>query len=435
MPREHLLVAAPLAVVLCTWSLGAQANMAKWWRSGESYGPLVPRSETRVRVDAEDLTFDLSSSLDHAQVTATYRMTNGDGAAADAEVAFVIVEAEDAPRPLPEPHPSITLDGTPVAFQIVDETQAIEPALDAWLTAHPELRPVLDRLSAASTEQGEADVAELRRRVPGCANACGDLPRWYRMKEHPRPSDTAEDLRQAVVGAAGVAIPDDLAGMRSWSTLSADRPLLWLTFHLDFPPHATRSVIVRYDHAAGDDQSMGVNQTFTYDYLLSPARRWASFGPLSVAIHTPPSTSLTAGLPFTHDAETYRADLPRLPDGELSFAVMSTKGLLFGMTQPAGYWGILIALTAGITFPLSVRLGRAWARTRSRLGLGLLCSFGTAFAVVIADGAAIFLAGAAFPARALGFGYGPALGLILLLVASTIGGIMTSIVSALRARR
>ena len=301
---------------------GARANMAKWWSDGEAHGALVPRDDTDIRVDSEDLTFDVAPTLASAEVTATYRMTNGATTETRADVAFVMVASADARRDLPgeAPVPSITVDGVPVESRVV----------------------------------------------------------------------TNPDARM----------------LRDWATRSYDAPLSWLTFPLTMPAGATRTVTVRYTHIAGSDARRAVNPVFTYDYLLSPAKRWAHFGELHIDVRAPADTELvTSSISLIPEKDGYRAALSGLPSGELGFELMSRRGLLFGMTQPIGYWLILLAAMAIVTLAASARLGRVWTRRGPRI-------FGTGVAAL---GWNTFLAWAlskAFPQGAFGFSYNAMFGLV-----------------------
>jgi hypothetical protein len=424
------------AVFVSTLAGDAGANMAKWWHEGAGHGPLVPQSDTDVRVDSEDLTFAVAPSLDQAAVTATYRMTNGGAAATSAEIAFVVVAPEVAGENVREPRASITIDGAPVPFRVVTDADMLGPALDAWLAAHPEVEPELARLTAPSMNPRYPDVAELRRLVPGCTGECQDLLGWYRDKKNASTA-RAEPWRQAtIVRAAEEAIPAEVAKLQQgWSTLRRGRRLSWLAFQLDFAPSATRTVTVRYDHRAGDDTHKAVSTTFTYDYLLSPAKRWARFGPLHLSILVPRGTRLQASLPLTREGESYRADLAGLPAGELSFEVMSSKGLVFGMTQPAGYWGLLLGALSAVTVALGLRLGGVWARLGSRLRVALACISGTGMVVGLADGLVIWLLSRVLPERAFGYGYDSTVGLLGALVLFAVAGAVLSSVSARAAAR
>ena len=422
-----------LVALLCTLLLSgaAHANMAKWWHEGETYGPLVPQEESAVRVDSEDLAFTIAPSLDRATVIAAYRMTNGGAAIASMDVAFVMVVAEHAesrgdPAGL-VPHAGITLDGAEVPFQIVTDGEAIAPALDAWLAAHEGVEHELQRLTAPGMDPHFAETAELRKLVPACTGECDELLRWYRQSDAAKRGPFARR-------AAELAIPDEVAKLQGgWSTLGQRRPLAWLMFHVDVAAGATRTVMVTYEHRAGTNASLGVNETFTYDYLLSPAKRWSSFGPLHVSIRPPPDTRVLGSLPLTLENGVYRAEFPTLPAGELSLQIMSTKGLLFGMTTPTGYWTLLIAVVVLLTLALSVRLGRMWRSAPTRRGVVLRCIFVTGPVLGAANAGVMWLAGTVFPRHALGIGYGPGLSMMLLYVVAGVAGIVVSVLAS-RAR-
>jgi hypothetical protein len=271
-----------------------------------------------------------------------------------------------------------------------------------------------------------ADVEELRRLVPGCTGECHELLAWFRTRKSKSNAAT-------VVRAAEVAIPADVEKLQSgWSKLGAHRRLSWLAFQLELAAGATRTVTVSYVHVSGDDTRRAVNQTFTYDYLLSPAKRWARFGPLHLTIRVPPKTRLQASLPLTRDGDTYRAELPELPNGELSLEVMSLEGLLFGMTQPAGYWYLLLAALSAVTFGLALRLGRAWSRLGTRLRIVLACIFGTGFVVAVADSVVVWGVSMVFPQRAFGSGYDTAIALVGAIAAFAALGAVISTVRAMR---
>lgn len=368
--------------------------MAKFWRDGEGHGPLVPRHDTEVRVDSEELSFEVAPSLDRAEVTATYSMTNGGAAASDAEVAFVVVAAEGlGDDRLEEPRVALTVDGEPLAFRVVTDAELLKPALEAWLAKQAEPDPEIAGLLAPTKGDGEAIVRAAERVIPAQVTKLHD----------------------------------------GWSMLASTRRLTWLTFKLAFAAGATRKVKVRYTHVAGSDARRAVNPTFTYDYLLSPARRWARFGRLELAVHMPPRTELESSLALTRDGDTYRASFDGLPNQELSLFAMSTRGLLFGMTRPTGYWSLLAACLALVVVPLSWRLGRAWARlARSKVGMWLLCVFGTGALVSVASVLVEWLVSAAVPAAAFGVGYGPAFGLLLFVIVSAMVGVGISGVTARR---
>jgi hypothetical protein len=428
---QRALIAFVVAVCVLLGGGDAGANMAKWWRDGEGHGPLVPQKDTDVRVDSEDLDFVVAPSLGRAAVTATYKMTNGSAVATSAEVAFVVVAAEAVEDSGLAPQATLAVDGAPVTFRVVTDAELLGPALDAWLAAHPDVALELARLAALPTTPRYADLAELRRLVPGSSSESDDLLGWYRSRKSPPPSEREGWRSSLTVRAAEEAIPDEVAKLqRGWSKLASRRRLSWLAFQLDFAAGGTRTVTVRYEHVAGNDTRKAVNQTFTYDYLLSPAKRWARFGPLHLTVHVPPDTSLKSSLPLVRDGDTYRADLGGLPEGELSIEVMSLKGLLFGMTQPGGYWFLLLAVLSGVTFALGLWLGRKWARLGSRLRIVLACILGTGLIVVVANGVVVWALSMLLPQRAFGSGYESAFGLLFAIVMFAIGAMVLSGLSA-----
>jgi hypothetical protein len=229
----------------------------------------------------------------------------------------------------------------------------------------------------------------------------------------------------------GAALDALVAG---WSTLG-DARLDRVFFHLDFAPGQRRAVVVRYEQQAAVDLAAHVNPTYAFDYLLSPAKRWAGFGPLEISVRVPESVRFSSPLPFRREDDAYRADLPGLPDGELRFEVMPRKGLWFGMTDTGGYWAILIAAMALTALGVGVATGRRgsprrrWPRVALRLlGAGLLAA--------TCNVAVLVLLTSAFPPHGLGFGYGGLFGGLLLLVLSVPAGAGASgVMASLRARK
>lgn len=410
----------------------AQANMAKWWQEGEGHGPLVPQSDTTIAVEHEALVFELAPALASANVTATYRMTNA-GEATSAEIAFVSLAAETA-ETQPDPTTTITVDGEPAPFRRVLETDLLAPALDAWLAAHPDADRELARLAALPTYPGEADFAELRKIVPGCRGECSELVAWHRQRTAPRALDTDAVFQGAISSAAAVAIPDQVTKLREgWSTTQPRRALSWLTFRVELPGSGARTVAVKYRHLAGSDSSKRINQTFTYQYLLSPAKRWAAFGALDVEVKAPPDTELWSSIPLTRSGDTYRAHLAGLPQGELSLEVASLRSLPLGRSRSA-YWLALLCAVAAVTVPTSIALGRVWARATSRAVAVLGCVVGSGGAAAVLGGGTIAALSAVFPARAFGFGYDAAFDLLLLLALFVGVSVVVSGIAAARGR-
>jgi hypothetical protein len=202
--------------------------------------------------------------------------------------------------------------------------------------------------------------------------------------------------------------------VQGWSELTGSRPLVFLLFHLDFAPGQTRTVSVGYMQEAGWDRVVNVNTTFTFEYLLSPAKRWASFGPLDIRVHVPPGTRVTSPTTaFTREGDVHAAAFATLPPGELTFSVMSTRGLWFGLAGTGAYWSILIAAQLIAVTAIGIATGGLWQQSGCKaaifriLGAGFLGAAGVA--------AVAFLALACFPGHGLGYGgFFGAAGLVLL---------------------
>lgn len=205
----------------------------------------------------------------------------------------------------------------------------------------------------------------------------------------------------------------------------------WMVFHLDFAPGQSRTVEVQYPHRPTLDLSRHVNPTFTYDYLLSPAKSWASFGPLTVTVRTPAATQLLGStIALKRAGEVYRAELTSLPEGELTFSVSSTRGLWFGFTSPAGYFALVGGVLALLALPLPWLLGRRWRRASPLTSTLWMVSCIGALVLALAITAAATAASWA-PRHAFGYGYGGALGLMFFVFVAAITG---TIVAGLAAR-
>lgn len=226
--------------------------------------------------------------------------------------------------------------------------------------------------------------------------------------------------------------PAEVAAMtRAWSTLGASSKLAWLVFRLDFTPSQAREVTVAYTHVPTEDRAARVNSTFGYDYLLSPAKAWASFGPIEISVRAPADVTLTSNVALARRGDAYRATLPGLPAGELSFAVMSTRGLWLGMTTSGGYWVIVIALMIATALAAGTATGGLF-HTGSALRRGALrvvIGGGLSVAAAIAMAAAL---SAALPRHGLGFGYGGFFGVALLVMLAFPLGIAASYRAAAR---
>lgn len=106
--------------------------------------------------------------------------------------------------------------------------------------------------------------------------------------------------------------------------LSDDLPLLdylllWCEYSLTIPAGGTLVNCVSAPLFPGIE-----GENYTYDYLLSPAWYWASFGTLTIRVETPYYLS-GSSLPFSEVEGGYLYQRDSLPMGELSFTIRSSQ--------------------------------------------------------------------------------------------------------------
>jgi hypothetical protein len=239
------------------------------------------------------------------------------------------------------------------------------------------------------------------------------------------------------------AITDpDLEGR--WSMLRLPHGQVWrdprggvglLLFHLDFEPGKTLAVTVRYEQTASEDDHGTVNGTSGFDYLLSPAKSWAGFGPLDVSVRgVPESSSFSSPLPFAREGDTYRAHFESLPSGELHFETTSRAGLWFGMTKPDDYAAILLTAVLLATLGVSAGVGWLWAGVTDRRRVLLPLFVAGPLAAMSSLGVTELL-WAVFPYGALGHGYGNiVLCALLVFFAMPLGAAVSAVSAARRSR-
>ncbi|MBS2016312.1 MAG: hypothetical protein JST00_25740 [Deltaproteobacteria bacterium] len=399
--REVVVIVVAIVLHLFLLEGRARANVARSSFDGDRYGVLAARSEGVLQVDSEDLVFELAGDLASARVTATYRFSNPSPESRRVDAAFVFVQGDASSKI--DSAATLTVDGAPAKFSVVTDAQQLRPALDAWIAAHSE---------KVAQKGSDREPTALRVLVEA--------------------RDAGVDNDELVMRAAREVIPEAVKEMeKGFTSLGAPRRLTWLSFPIEVPPKGKRVVAVAYTHTPGQDLAKRVDTTFTYEYLLSPAKTWASFGPLHVDVRLPPRTLAESPLPWRAEGPSMRVDFEALPEGELVFEVMSKKNLWLGMTTPPGYWAIASTLLAAVAITVGRLGGRSWGRR----GSGGIAALGWGAGILIVTGiASTFTAvvvSAIFPDHAFGFGYGPTFGLFV----AVLGASVVSVIVAARARK
>jgi hypothetical protein len=387
---------------------------------GDRFGPIVAQAATAVRVDRATLKFAVAEDLASAAVTATYELTNP-GAATDLEAAFVHVRGHVATwrgqQRRPYEDEAISVDGSGVAFRVVRDVEVVEPALTAWLAANPPVEEGLRELARKEPWDWDERLEPLVAAAGGrCEGGCHDILRWYRDVRGFGGGDDRDEWivrgerEDRVVDAAREAIPGVVEALtRDWTTGSSHRRGLRrmdrLSFHLDFAAGQTRTMTVHYTHRPSADPDERANPFYTYEFLLAPARSWAGFGPLAVAIDVPGRTQFASSSPFEAEGEQRRVVLPGPHSGELRFEVMPLRGLWFGVTSPGFYF---LALTIAVVLT-TLAVSRVITRHRTRLGPGtwrtILHALGSGLLAMLAP-IAVYVLGVlltVFPARVLAY--------------------------------
>lgn len=415
----------------------ARANAAPMIFLGARHGPIAPRSSTNIHVVREELSFDVPDDLSPANVTAKYTMR------ADARervtIAFAFVRAGfSSPGGSLRIDTSITIDGTPIDAELTTDGALIEPRLRAWLDARPDVTRALRAASDAGEQSDEAKRIMESLGAP-CGEGCPALLRWWSGRDHGQaPWDIGYWL---ALRAAREVIPNEVEALqRGWSTFEEARHLGFLLFHADMDRDRPREITVRYEHYPMRDSRDYVNGVYLFEYLLSPASRWASFGPLDVTIRVPAHAELSSSRAFTRDPSTgaLRASFATLPPGELTFTVTSTKGLWLGLARHRSYWILLGAAIATAATLVSALAGLLAARRRAGQRVLLAAVAGAAFAFVAAFATHAALVGA-LPRHALYFDTyyeddRPSSGWMIP-VAGLSGGVFAMIACVVRSRR
>lgn len=369
--KPTLTVGVALLLLLLS-AVPAAANSGPPRYLGDQSGVIVPGQESRSHVDSKTLTFDLHPGLASARVEAVYSMTNMTADPIRTELAFVFLSGGRAPE---NRQAIVQVDSSPVDFHLVTDHDLFAPLVREWIDGQPAVRALLEQIAG---QRSYTDV-ELQRLASAVAAAGVSAPEHelhhlidFHLHSHP----------PGAVPAARLLMPDLVREMtQGWSVrdesahprldpvrsetrtmhfYGADRSMQWLIFELFFAPGVTRTITAAYNHTPTTELREYIHPVYQYEYLLSPARSWGFFGPLTIEVRLPESVFLTATVPPEQDGSIYRAKLPGQPDDELFFAVMSRQGVVFGRTQPMAYWTMLLALLLLLTLWPGWLLGRWW---------------------------------------------------------------------------
>jgi hypothetical protein len=177
--------ARALPVLLLAWFAPrpAAANHAIAFFRGERHGPLSPQRSSSVRVEREDLSFELPDDADDAQVTAVYRMKAE--ATESADVAFVFTRAAWSSQMMYSPSASVEVDGAPIEFRRLSDGEILEPRLRAWIEERPDLASALRAAIEARKKDPEEAERLLQTKGAPCTEGCSALRDWYELASLP----------------------------------------------------------------------------------------------------------------------------------------------------------------------------------------------------------------------------------------------------------
>ncbi|MFZ5827351.1 MAG: hypothetical protein ACOY94_23880 [Bacillota bacterium] len=293
-----------LALVL-TLPGGAAANGGPPQVGGDMAGVVLPARSSTVHVLKEWLRFQVSDDFEEAQVTARYQLENRGEA--------------------------VTL---PVVFVVQDFGHRREVPVITW---NGEPRSVLP-LSTTSLDPAQQ---ELMRKAWGGESEVVDPVSGERY--------VLEDYRGQPVG-------------------DEDGRLSFYRFELVLGAGEGGMLEVTYTQQAGYDRARYVHRVYHYQYLLLPARGWASFGGLEIEVEAAPARRayFASSLPLTWSDGAYRASLPGLPEQNLLFSFMSRARILGSMVHPGPYYWIAAALLMPLAYFSGRGMGWLAARIRSR---------------------------------------------------------------------
>lgn len=293
-----------LAVALLLMTAGgAHANSGPPRWTGDKAGALLPGRSSTIHVAQEHLRFAMAESLAETQVTARYLMENRGNQPEQVELIFVIQDW--GPGWLQASDPTFTLDG--------------------------------ERLTSV-----------------------------------PVPSEALPEAAQREMAAAWGAesqVIDPVTGERYDLDPygGGDGRLLYHQASFPLAAGERKELAVSYYQQAGFHKNRYAHPIYHYQYLLLPAKGWASFGPLEIEVVAPPASKafFRSTLDFTYRDGAYRASFPTLPEQNLTFAFMSRAGMIGGLVTTGNYFLLAFLLLLPLAVLVGIGLGQLTGRIRS----------------------------------------------------------------------
>lgn len=118
-----------------------------------------------------------------------------------------------------------------------------------------------------------------------------------------------------------------------------------LLYTVDFQPHNINIISVSYNSKGTMDRTKTVEPIYIFDYILNPAKNWASFNNLNIEIKPPAQYPyiINSSVDLTRAEDgTYTGSFERLPEEDLSFSLyynekISIKDKIRGLIRSKYY--------------------------------------------------------------------------------------------------
>jgi hypothetical protein len=275
--------------------------------------------------------------------------------------------ANSAPPRWTGDKPGVVLPGSTSQVHVTGEKLQFTLADDlrtANVTAHYELENRGTALTGFPVVFVIQDVAAGDRTVTVTWN--GQLVNAEPISQHELSAAQADEMNKA--WTAMKTVIDPVTAQRYDFNSFGSPAMRYVEFGLDLPAQGKGALEVLFQQAAGTDWSRHVNAIYHYQYLLLPAKGWASIGPLEIAVKAPPAGQVffASTLPLQRQGDEYRVTLPGLPKENLAFAVMSRRGLIGGIADPGPYYWMVFALALVGAAAVGYGLGRLARLVRAR---------------------------------------------------------------------